>query len=191
MARTLLQRIAGGDQSAVPECLARYGGLVWSLAIRSCGGDRAEAEDATQEIFLDLWTHCGRFDPGRGGEETFVALIARRRLTDRMRRASRRPTAQELPADLAGPWRPDEVEVRDEVGRVMRALAGMPDDKRRVLILAIHLGMTHEEIARETGMPLGTVKTHARRGLAALRTLLAAEEGEPSRAGEPSKGGGS
>ena len=87
---TLLQRMAAGDPSAVEGCLAKYRGLVWSIA-RRFGGDYADAEDAVQEVFIELWRHAGRFDPALASESTFIGTIARRRLIDRKRRQSSRP----------------------------------------------------------------------------------------------------
>ena len=81
--------VAGGDAGAVRECLDAYGGLVWSLARRLSPGE-AEAEDAVQEIFIELWSKAGRYDEGRASETTFVAMIARRRLIDRWRQRGRR-----------------------------------------------------------------------------------------------------
>lgn len=175
---TLLQRIARGDQSAVPECLSRYGGLVWSLALRLGGPGRVEAEDAAQEVFLDLWRNAGRFDPLLAAEETFVAMIARRRLIDRRRKLGRRIEPDRLTGDLAGPVAADPLEIRDEADRAAAALAGLDESRRRVLTLAIYHGMTYEEIARATGHPLGTVKTLARRALIELRRRLG--KGEPA-----------
>jgi RNA polymerase sigma factor (sigma-70 family) len=168
----LLPRVAHGDAAAVREVLSRYGGLVWTLAQRMLA-NRADAEDAVQEIFLDLWSHAGRFDPKLASEATFVALLARRRLIDRRRRGSRRPTPQPLPPQLAGPDEADApAELADEARHARAALAQLRPEQRRVLELAIDRGLTHEEIARVTGLPLGTVKTHARRGLIRLRELL-------------------
>src|ERR1041385_2281154 len=93
----LLARVAGGDPRAVRDCIARYGGLVWSIARRF---EAADAEDAVQEIFLDLWKSAARFDGRIASEAAFVAMIARRRLIDRKRTRGRRPTIQpvtELP----------------------------------------------------------------------------------------------
>src|SRR5215813_10857739 len=92
----LLARVAGGDPGAVRDCLARYGGLVWSIARRFEGGD---AEDAVQEIFLDLWRSAARFDPQIASEPAFVAMIARRRLIDRRRTRQRRPITEAIAAD--------------------------------------------------------------------------------------------
>src|SRR5436190_14026687 len=85
----LLGRVAAGDEAAVRECLARYGGLVWSIARRF---EPSDAEDAVQEIFLDLWKSAARFDRAVASETAFVAMIARRRLIDRRRTRGRRPT---------------------------------------------------------------------------------------------------
>ena len=86
----LLPRVAAGDAAAVDLVLERYGSLVWSLATRGLR-DRPSAEDAVQEIFLDVWRSAGRFDPARGAEAVFVATIARRRIADAQRKRSRGP----------------------------------------------------------------------------------------------------
>ena len=98
---TLLQRIAAGDPSAVEGCLAKYRGLVWSIA-RRFAGNYADAEDAVQEVFIELWRHAARFDPALASESTFIGTIARRRLIDRKRRQSSRPQAAPMNADLIG-----------------------------------------------------------------------------------------
>ena len=85
---SLLARVGAGDAGAVREVLSRYGGLVWSIAKRF---EPSEAEDAVQEIFLDLWKSAGRYDAALGSEATFIATIARRRLIDRRRTRRRRP----------------------------------------------------------------------------------------------------
>jgi RNA polymerase sigma-70 factor (ECF subfamily) len=165
----VLPRVAAGDQAAVRECLSRYGGLVWSLARRLLGP--SDAEDAVQEVFVDLWKSAGRFDAGRGSELTFVGALARRRLIDRRRAAGRRPELAPLPDSLPAAD-DDTVERRDEADRAWQAVGELGDAERRVLTLAIRGGLTHDEIARATGLPLGTVKTHARRGLQRVRELL-------------------
>jgi RNA polymerase sigma-70 factor (ECF subfamily) len=145
--------------------------LVWSLARRLLA-NAADAEDAVQDIFVDLWAHAGRFDDSLASEPTFVAMIARRRLIDRRRRAQRRPPPQPLPEQLSEAAAADAVELADEAALARRAFAELRPEQQRVLRLAIDQGLTHEEIARATGLPLGTVKTHARRGLIRLRELL-------------------
>ena len=87
VAQTILQRIASGDSLAVQECLDTYGGLIWSLARRMLP-DVNEAEDAVQEIFIEIWKTAERFDESKSSETTYVAMIARRRLIDRLRKSN-------------------------------------------------------------------------------------------------------
>jgi RNA polymerase sigma-70 factor (ECF subfamily) len=96
----VLPRIAAGDPGAASDCLARYGGLVWSLARRFLS-NVADAEDAMQDVFIELWKNAGRYDPSRASEPTYVTMIARRRLIDRKRKAGRAPPAQPLPDEPA------------------------------------------------------------------------------------------
>lgn len=170
---SLLQRIASGDAGAVSECLDRYGGIVWSLARRFSRG-QPDAEDAAQEIFVDLWKSAARFDPAAGSEVAFVAMIARRRLIDRQRRRSRAVDAEplheaQLPAALVDP---PHAEVCAEATLAARAIAALRPEQQKVLRMTICQGLSHEEIASATGMPLGTVKAYARRGLIRVREML-------------------
>ncbi|MFM9180194.1 MAG: RNA polymerase sigma factor [Phycisphaerales bacterium] len=173
---SILHMVARGDSGAMQACMDRFGGLVWSLA-RRVTRSTAEADDAVQEIFVDLWRSSSRFDPSIANETTFVAMIARRRLIDRGRRRQRRPDAATLPDAVqpAAPALPDPAERREEVGRATAAFEQLRPEQQRVLQLAIYHGRSHEEISRATGLPLGTVKTHARRGLIRLRQILEAE----------------
>lgn len=169
----LLPRIAEGDRSAIRECIARYGGLVWSLAKRAA---QTDAEDAVQEIFLDLWKSASRFDPRVGSEVTFVATIARRRLIDRKRQKQRTPDTESLAdasreaASATSSSMPPEMGA--EAALAARALDQLRPEQRQVLILTACHGLSHEEVATSTGMPLGTVKAHARRGLMRVREAL-------------------
>jgi len=174
----ILHRVAAGDSAAVRECLERYGGLVWSLA-RRFTKDASEAEDAAQEVFIELWKKAERFDPSLASEMTFVAMIARRRLIDRGRRQDRLVAAEDIEDDPSLAVRDRgqaDVDVCDEAARASRALARLDPEQKRVLELSIYDGLSHAEIARATKLPLGTVKTHVRRGLARVRDLLGATE---------------
>lgn len=170
----LLPRVATGDGAAVRECLARYGGLVLALARRFLG-NATDAEDVTQDVFVELWKHAGRFDPACASEPTFVTMITRRRLIDHKRRAGRRPAPEPLPEavpERTGPSPFNEIDGRDDVARARRALGDLKDDQRNVILLAVEDGLTHEQIAERTGLPVGTVKTHIRRGLMRVREVL-------------------
>lgn len=193
----VLPRVAAGESGATRECLKRYGGLVWSLCRRMCATE-AEAEDAVQDIFLDVWQSAHRYDASIASETAFVAMITRRRLIDRRRKAGRRPKEQGLAdggyaqgaqsrsgvgpdaSDTAPETKPA---VLDEAARASEALAKLSEAQQRVIRLGVYHGLSHEKIAQATGMPLGTVKTHSRRGLIRLRELLAAQDGPGAGAG--------
>lgn len=172
----VLPRIAAGDPAAVPDCIARYGGLVWSLARRFLG-NAADAEDAVQDVFVELWKNAARFDPKKAAEPTYVTMIARRRLIDKKRRAGRVPPAQPLGEEPPATPAPARLDIEDEAARAAAALTELRDDERRVIQMAVYRGMTHEEIASATGLPVGTVKTHIRRGLIRVRERLGATGG--------------
>jgi RNA polymerase sigma-70 factor (ECF subfamily) len=155
--------------------MERFSGLVWSIA-RKLSADPSDAEDAVQEVFIDLWRSAHRFDPDKGTETTFVATIARRRLIDRGRRRQRRPEVPGIDDGIAVQEPSDDrTDIRERAALVNRAMGSLRPEQRRVLQLAINHGATHEQIATSTGMPLGTVKTHARRGLMRLREVLVRE----------------
>lgn len=176
----ILPRISAGDQSAVEECLDRFGGLVWSLARRMCR-DPHEAEDAVQDIFVEVWKNATRYDSQIASEATFIAMIARRRLIDRRRRADRRPNPGVLTEGAVPlPDEPAAGEMGGDVRRAREVISKLSADQQKVLQLSIFYGLSHEKISVSTGLPLGTVKTHARRGLIKVRELLAAPNGEPN-----------
>jgi len=173
MTENLLPHIAAGEAGAVEKFLRRHSNMVWGLARRFCRSAE-DAEDATQEIFVEVWKSAERYDAGQGSEVTFLMTIARRRLIDRARRQGRRPTTELLEDAGTLPAAPvvDRVELQDEVDRAQQALGQLRPEQREVLDLAIGQGRTHQEISAAIGIPLGTVKSHARRGLMRLRELL-------------------
>lgn len=192
MVESILHRVADGEPSAVKELTTKYGGLVYSLARRFCF-QPAEIEDAVQDIFVALWKAADRYDASLGSEETFVSMVARRRLIDRGRRAQRRLAPTGMDPDVLtnlskAAATPDQTE-RDELGsRALECLGKLRPEQQLAVRLAILRGLSHEQIATVTGMPLGTVKTHVRRGLMALResispapAITTIEEGKPPR----------
>ena len=133
-----------------------------------------DAEDVVQDVFVDIWKNAQRFDESMASETTFIAMIARRRIIDRIRYASRRVTPDSLEDVVAEPsTRADRtMQMSVEANEAAEAVAALRPEQRQVLQLAIVHGLSHQEIADATGMPLGTVKTHARRGLQAAREIL-------------------
>lgn len=173
MSQTILQRIADGDASAVQDCLDKYGGLVWSLA-RKILPDKNECEDAVQEIFIEIWKNAERFDESQASETTFIAMIARRRLIDRLRKVTRQPDVDSFEDMVYEPARADGVDPQTsvEAGQAAEAINRLRPEQRQVLELSIVQGYSHSEISDALNMPLGTVKTHARRGLIQVREIL-------------------
>lgn len=171
MSDSILQRIAHGNPSAVEESIDKFGGLVWSIARRLSGPE--DAEDLVQEIFIELWRNAGRYDAKLASETTFVAMIARRRSIDHHRRSERRPTLVEFPETATEvPGGASRIEARADLRNVRDALERLRPEVRQVIELAVYQGLTHSEIAAQTGLPLGTVKSHARRGLEQVRATL-------------------
>ena len=169
---SILQQVAANDQSAMDECLNRYGGLVWALVKRRCPL-QADAEDVVQEVFMDIWKNAHRYDPSIAKESTFIAMITRRRLIDRSRRQQRLVDTAPL-TEVPEPASDDlpNVEVNDEAARIREIMQQLSDDERRVIELAIDRGMSQSQIAEHIKMSLGTVKSHARRGMLRLRSLV-------------------
>lgn len=187
----LLERVARGDRAAVKACIQTYGGLVWSLAQRFIDNP-ADAEEAVQDVFLELWASADRYDAQRSEEVTFVAMIARRRLIDRQRREQRRQAGdqrlavQNVPVSSgsgglteARDPNPDPnacLERSEETQRVLRALRTLGREQREVIHLYSWRGLSHAAIAEHTGLPLGTVKSHLRRGFERIRLLLGQQD---------------
>jgi len=180
MTDAYLPRVAAGDRTAMRQCIEHYSRLVWSLALR-LSPSKADAEDAVQEIFLSLWQNAARFEPDRSSEATFISVIARRRLIDRLRRSGRSATELGLGKD-APAFELDNVAGTDdtartamasvEAQRAAQALNELPDERRAVVAMSVVEGFTQEEISEKTQLPLGTVKSHLRRGLLAVRNAL-------------------
>ena len=170
---SVLQRIASGEQAAVRECIAEYGALVWSLA-RRLTRTPSDAEDATQEIFLDVWRSAGRFDATQGSDKVFIAMIARRRLIDRLRKTSNEPPMDSVDVLETVAWSDPGTasEISQEAEQAARALQELRPEQRQVLELGLLHGLSQSEIADRLNMPLGTVKSFMRRGLIRVREFM-------------------
>jgi len=177
MEASILMRIARGDRAAFAQCVDQYGSLIWSLARRMCKTP-ADAEDATQDIFLSLWKKAARFDASRGSEAVFIAMIARRALIDRHRERQRRPVEVVMDELEEGPWSAASDlggETASDAQRAASALKTLRPEQQRIISLSVVEGLSQSEIAEVTGMPLGTVKSLMRRGLLSIRQMLGGE----------------
>jgi RNA polymerase sigma factor (sigma-70 family) len=172
---SVLSQIARREPESLNSCIERYGNLIWSLAKRY-SPSQADAEDAVQEIFLELWQKADRFNPNMSAESTFVTMIARRRLIDRYRKQSRSVETTLETSDLDEQPSVSVVtasaELIDEAAKATRCLEGLVVNQRDILRRSIHEGKSHSQISAEMQIPLGSVKSFARRGLIQLRQCM-------------------
>jgi RNA polymerase sigma factor (sigma-70 family) len=165
----LAERLRDGDETALRMAYDRHGAAVLYLAQRLLG-NRADAEDVTQMTFVAAWTGRDGFDPQRGSVLGWLLGIARRKAVDRLRSVAREQRTAETVQAQQPPPEPDRTP-EQTVDRLVVAdeLSRLPVEQRRTLELAFFDDLTHPQIAAVTGLPLGTVKSHIRRGMANLR----------------------
>lgn len=167
----LLDEVARGDHDALARLYDRFERPVFSLAVQTLGGDRQRAEEVVQDTFMKVWRGASTYDDALGSPSSWIFTIARRTAIDLWRRESRRPVPSEASAEVAS-GAPD---VGDEAWagwELNKALVDLPDDQRVAIDLFVVMGYTHVQIAEQTGIPLGTVKTRIYAGLRALRVAL-------------------
>jgi RNA polymerase sigma-70 factor (ECF subfamily) len=167
----LLDRVRQSDQQAMAQVFDRYGGMVYSVALRVLK-DSAQAEDVMQEVFFQLWKKPESFIGGRGSLGGWLLVLARNRAIDQVRR--RKPT--DSPEDVVLTAKGNlasETERNLLMEKVRGVLKALPLEQQKSLELAYFEGLSHSEIAEQTGDPLGTVKTRIRLALIGLRKALA------------------
>ncbi len=191
--RELLHRLRRGDEAALSQLYDRYSGVVLALLLRIVGS-RAEAEDLLQEVFLQVWRRAPEYDPQRASFSTWIFTIARNRALDVVRSprhknhmAERSSEAQGTSGSGPGAARsiedtlkaaeeqtPEEsVALKQRAVLVHRALSELTLVQREAMELAYYGGLSHSEIATQTGEPLGTVKSRINQAAARLRSALA------------------
>lgn len=165
-------RFIAGDDRALAEVYRRWSPVVFTLALRSLG-DRGDAEDVTQRTFVSAWTSRASYDPAKARLSTWLMAIARRRIADTH---ESRAKVRAIQAELERFANPEELVHREsdlsETLLVANELQQLEPDARTVMRLAFFDDLTHEEISRRLGMPLGTVKSHIRRSLIRMRNRL-------------------
>ena len=178
----LMQAVATGDKAAIAQLYDRFGSLVYRMALQALPA-REEAEDAVQEIFVRLWRTSSRYDPTRAALVTWVMLISRRFLVDRLRRSKNALRGASLDEKLiltdTGPSSHSaardhgamgiNAETRERFGALMKKVDQLPELQRTVIVRAYLNGQTLRQIGEELNTPLGTVKSALSRALTRLR----------------------
>ncbi|MEW6544783.1 MAG: sigma-70 family RNA polymerase sigma factor [Nitrospirota bacterium] len=175
----LLARVAKGDQQAFEQLYDQSSSLLFTLAVKILG-DRDEAAELLQEVYLEIWRKSLRFDAGRGTPTAWLVTVTRSRAIDRLRAGTARGHGRTDPLDAAAAAelkddRPSPLD--DRAGQELRtavekALADLPEDQQQAVMLAFYEGLSHTEIAARLNQPLGTVKTRIRLGMGKLKDDL-------------------
>ncbi len=177
--RETIARIARGDQGAFGLLYDRLSSPLYSLAVRMLG-DPSEAQDALQEVFLQIWRRAAAYDAEQSTVFSWAVLMTRSRVIDRLRARDRRlrvvvtstddDKAEIAPAPTASAESAsDAIGRNEEALRVRSTLNTLPAEQREAIELSFFSELTHHEIASQLGQPLGTIKARIRRGLLKLR----------------------
>jgi RNA polymerase sigma-70 factor (ECF subfamily) len=167
----IIARIYSGDEGAMAQLYDLYSHLVYAVAVRVLS-DSSAAEDILQDVFVQLWRNPQAFNASRGCLAAWLAVIARNRAIDQLRK--RRPAAEAVDTVISANLDLQNTAEREQaLEKVRGVLARMPAEQRAALEMAFFEGLTHVEIAGKTGQPLGTVKTRIRSGLLAVRKAFA------------------
>ncbi|MEE3719063.1 sigma-70 family RNA polymerase sigma factor [Tumidithrix elongata RA019] len=176
---SVLERIASQDQAALSLLYDRYARVIYTIAYRIIGSAE-ESEEIVLDVFTQVWRIAKNYTPQKGRVDTWLFMIARSRALDRIRSRTRSYKAIEasehallLHSHADSPE--EDVLVRERSDYVKAALEKLPSEQRLVLELAYFKGLSHTQIAVETGISLGTIKTRIRLGLKKLRESLGEE----------------
>ena len=178
--REMIERICRGDQSAFSALYDRLSRPLYSLALRMLG-DAGDAQDALQDVFLQIWSRAATYNPEQSTVFSWTVLLTRSRVIDRLRARKRRlrivdSATGDEDADVADASTmesaADTADKNDEAARVRSVLNNLPSEQREAIELAFFGDLTHHEIAARLGEPLGTIKARIRRGLLKLRERL-------------------
>ena len=180
--KQLMARVAQGDQLAFSALYDRLSGPLYSLGLKMLG-DAAEAEDALQEICLQIWRRAGTYDSARSSVFTWAVLLARSKVIDRLRARGRRSRIvvastedEDNPITAAeasvAENTTDTIGRNEEAARVRSVVGKLPVEQRQAIEMAFFSELTHHEIAAQLEQPLGTIKARIRRGLLRLRDEL-------------------
>ena len=173
----LMQQVAQGNETALRTLYDRFGNLVFRNACQVLGSV-SEAEDATQEVFVQIWKTSERYDPTRSKLITWVMLISRRMFIDRLRRRMVRPNSISLDEglhDIASADTQDN-EIKESSAAIRRRMSELPELQREVIERVYLQGYSLREVAEQRNMPVGTIKSALSRGLGRLREKFGMEQ---------------
>ncbi|MBI5411257.1 MAG: sigma-70 family RNA polymerase sigma factor [Nitrospirae bacterium] len=175
----LIAKVAKGDQQAFGQLYDLSCSLLFTLSLRILG-DRDEAADLLQEVYLEVWRKGVRYDVGRGTPTAWLVTVTRSRAIDRLRSRAAKSVRSPRPEVRSFELQTSNVELRTEDQAdqeirtaVAKALAELPDGQQQALELAYYEGLSHQEIAARLNQPLGTIKTRIKLGMDSLKTLNA------------------
>lgn len=176
----LMRRVAADDEDAISLLYDRFGSLVYRMAYQAMP-TRSDAEDVVQEVFVRLWRTAGRYDPKRAALVTWVMLIARRHMVDRLRRLKARVRTSPLeegwtPVQAQTEHENPGVEKDERFVAVMQRIERLPELQKTVVKRAYLNGQTLKQIGIELNIPLGTIKSALSRALVRLREKNTGEE---------------
>ncbi len=178
----MVDRMAGGDASAIADLYDRHARAIYSLAVRILS-DAAEAEDVVQDVFTQAWRQAARYDPARAPVVGWLLVITRARALDRLRRRSSRIVATDIDSSTPHPRNPEPSQealaiTAEQAERLRGALGTLPDGQREAIELAYYEGLSQSDIAERLRQPLGTIKTRIRTALVKLREAMGAQRGQ-------------
>ncbi len=178
VAEQLIEQICTSDEMALATLFDMFADRVYALAlpIVGCAG---LVEEVCSDVFTQVWLKADRFDPARGNAESWIMMMARSRSLDRLRKEARHRSGLPHPFDDTVAYSDQSLEEPSgqfesdvTASAVRHSLAALNDGQQRVIRMAFFRGLSHQEIATRLGVPLGTVKSHCRRGLARMRSAL-------------------
>jgi RNA polymerase sigma-70 factor, ECF subfamily len=171
----LAARLAAGDDLALAEVFDRLAPAVYGGALRVLGHHEA-AQDVVQDVFVELWSHPGRYDPDAGPLRTYLTIQARHRAVDlirsELRRVARQERSSRLEPVLLEPSPHEQMMASEAAAAVRAAIGTLPESQRRIVELAYFRGLSYREAAEAAGIPEGTAKSRLRLALARLETML-------------------
>jgi RNA polymerase sigma-70 factor (ECF subfamily) len=173
--KSAIERLASGDKAALREIYSATSAKLFGICLRILG-NRDDAEDALQDVYVNLWRSAGRYDPAKASPISWLATFARNRAIDRLRsgKVQRGAVPVEEAADLADstPLADEQLQVAQRDARIHHCLATLEENAQESIRTAFFHGATYAELAEAKGVPLGTMKSWVRRGLAKLKRCL-------------------